>query len=301
MVETTVTEAERFGEGRASVELVAYFTRPVEHIYDMCFGAVAALGARGRTSARIEVFSRGLPYIQSEDNWGRFTHQGTLSSLYDECRSRLPPETQVGACCIEGARNRWAAAYFRSDTVDGLPADPFLWLSYDAGTPNFPGCPGERKGVTQGVTAIQEFFRVVDLAGDGYFGFADANADCFRGGQLYGRFPVRPMTWRQEVDHVDWWSSGENRRERVREVYWGMYLSASMLGRLPPDLLDHFLRVETEQETPQTVTRYESGAALLAMSAEPLDAPFPFPFGPESPAVRNAVWLRQRLRTAGLL
>jgi hypothetical protein len=300
MVET-VTETERFGEGRVSVELVAHFAAPIQNIYDTCFGAVAALRARGGNRASVGVHSRGLPYIQPANNWGRFRYKGRLSSLYDECRDQLPPEEQVGACHIEDAGDRWAAAYCRDDKLDGLPADPFLYLSYDGGTPKFPGFPDGHNGVVQGITASQEFFRVVDVAGDCYFGFADVNANALRGGQLYSSFPARPMTWRQEVEHVDWWSSGEKRRERVRDVYWGMYLSARMLERLPRDLLDRFLEVETEDEKPQTVTRYESGAAFLTMSVDPLDAPFPFPFGPESPAVCNAVWLRQRLREAGLL
>lgn len=288
-----------------SVEVVGYFSRPVERVYDMCFGAVAALRAPGG-KASIGVYSRGLPYIKPEDDWHRFEHKGKASTLYDECRDQLPPQPQVGACHIEHVGDRWAAEYSREDTLDDFPADPFLHLSYDAGTPIPPvalamGATGVRKPLTDGLAASQEFFRIVDLAGGCYFGFADVNANANRGGRLYGSFPVRPMTWRQEVEHVDWWSSGEKRRERAREVYWGMYLSARMLERLSPDLLERFLDVETEDEKPQTVTRYESGAALLTMSADPLDAPFPFPFGPESPAVCNAAWLRQRLREAGLL
>lgn len=286
---------------RFSVDLVACFAHPIDSIYDTCFKAVAALHGVNRHTASIGVHSRGLPYIPPADDWHRFHRKGKICTLYDNSRRDLPPESQVGGCCIEDVRDRWAIAYSRRDKIDDLPADPFLYLSYEDGEPVPADVAAPREPMADGLAVCKEFFRITDSAGRCYFGFADANMPDHGGGSLYGEFPTRPMTWRQEVEHVDWWTAGDKRRQRVREVYWGMYLSAPMLERLPPDLLDRFLDVETEDEKPQTITRYESGAAFLAMSADPLDAPSPFPFGPDSPAVCNAVWLRQRLREGGLL
>ena len=287
-----------------SVEFAAYFEHPVERIYDACFGAVGALRLPQASTGSLSVYSRGLPHMRPEDDWHRFRHSGLVTDLHEDARTRLPPEPEIGSCHVEGADDRWAVQYSRSDRIDDMPIGPFLHCSYDAGDPlseSPPGSGSDGSPLTDGLLASQGFFRAADAAGACHFGLADINSNRFQGGHLYGCYPRRPLPWRLEIERVDWHTSGELARTRVRDVYWGVYLSASLLSRLPTDVLDQFLELETEGERPQTVTRYDSGAAFLTMSADPMDAPFPFPYGPECPAVRNAVWLRQRLREAGML
>lgn len=123
-------------------------------------------------------------------------------------------------------------------------------------------------------------------------------------GQMYGPIPAYPMTWQMWVDFVDWGTLGEAQATTVRRVVWGTYLGPRMAERLSKNFIDDYLALKTTYfGSPQTAERMPGGGIYLTLTDNPRDQVEheEFPDIYERPIVRNAAWLRQRLREAGML
>ncbi|MBX3410288.1 MAG: hypothetical protein KF859_10425 [Phycisphaeraceae bacterium] len=123
-------------------------------------------------------------------------------------------------------------------------------------------------------------------------------------GRMYGAIPLYPMTWQMWVDFVDWGTLGEAQATTVRRVVWGTYLGPRMAERLSKNFIDDYLALKTTYfGSPQTAERMPGGGIYLTLTDNPRDQVEheEFPDIYERPIVRNAAWLRQRLREAGML
>lgn len=123
-------------------------------------------------------------------------------------------------------------------------------------------------------------------------------------GHMYSPYPLFPMTWRMWVDFVDWGTLGEAQATTVRRVVWGTYLGPRMAERLSKNFIDDYLALTTTYfGSPQTAERMPGGGIYLTLTDNPRDQVEheEFPDIEERPIVRNAAWLRQRLREAGML
>jgi hypothetical protein len=123
-------------------------------------------------------------------------------------------------------------------------------------------------------------------------------------GNMYTAFPSHPMDWQSWVDFADWGTIGEAQATTVRRVVWGTYLGPRMVERLSKNFIDDFLALKDSYfGSPQTVERLSGGGIYLTLTENPRDQVEheEFPDIYERPVVRNAAWLRQRLREAGML
>ncbi|MBX3409987.1 MAG: hypothetical protein KF859_08890 [Phycisphaeraceae bacterium] len=123
-------------------------------------------------------------------------------------------------------------------------------------------------------------------------------------GHMYSPYPLFPMTWRMWVDFVDWGTLGEAQATTVRRVVWGTYLGPRMAERLSKNFIDDYLALKTTYfGSPQTAERMPGGGIYLTLTDNPRDQVEheEFPDIYERPIVRNAAWLRQRLREARML
>lgn len=132
----------------------------------------------------------------------------------------------------------------------------------------------------------------LDNTGLCYSGLMDsATAEWIGRGSYYGGIPARPRHWMQDVERLDWLVSGlEERRRRVRGVYWGQYLGPDLARKFDPcgDFINRFSTLKTIDgfEGTQVARRLPKGAvhhnqqrsarccdgrSLLRRSAHPRD------------------------------
>lgn len=122
-------------------------------------------------------------------------------------------------------------------------------------------------------------------------------------GHLYTDSVLSPLSWNEYVEHVEWHTCGDARESRLRNVQWGHYVGPAMTEKLPQNFDKLYLSFETEHfgVGTQTLQRFPSGGVFVTVSDDPFEVFEEHPEATDIPLVRNAVWLRQQYRAAGIL
>lgn len=119
-------------------------------------------------------------------------------------------------------------------------------------------------------------------------------------GSIYSAFPLIPMSFDMWLDFVDWGTIGADQEHRVRRLCWGSYFGPRMAEKLGPTFIEEYLsrKYDYDGSSPQTAERLPGGGIYVTLTDRPqdvLDSEW-FPDLFELPLIRNAAWLRQRLR-----
>lgn len=113
-------------------------------------------------------------------------------------------------------------------------------------------------------------------------------------------------SWQRLLDHEIWMMLPSPRKHHVRGVHWGTFLGPDLARRFDGDVgrleqFDNLRRLHFSDRGPQYVTRYENGAAFLALGDTPAAMSRRFNRQAPLPVGVNAARLHFMLREAGLL
>lgn len=128
-----------------------------------------------------------------------------------------------------------------------------------------------------------------------------------RGGLYHSQVPLYVPLDRLVRRRV-WLRLGEQRKRKLRGVFWGQVLSVWMVEQLggPDRFLEEYRLLEDPVNTDLART-FPDGSMFVCLSNSPLDVRPPNPFstppviGPLPPMIDRAVWLHERFTEAGLL
>lgn len=128
-----------------------------------------------------------------------------------------------------------------------------------------------------------------------------------RGGLYHSQVPLYvPLD--RIIRRYAWLRLGEQRKRKLRGVFWGQVLSVWMVEQLggPDRFLEEYRLLEDPVNTDLART-FPDGSMFVCLSNSPLDVRPPNPFstppviGPLPPMIDRAVWLHERFTEAGLL
>lgn len=149
---------------------------------------------------------------------------------------------------------------------------------------------------------VDRLIDAVDKAGGVAYGFIDYDdGNQIRYGSIFTNLPIQPLDWRMWVTIRDFNDAANRPARHVRDLYWGNFFGPEQHALLGESVLEDYRAFRDANEFgPTPSRRLGSGGMFLALSATPVNC---FEFSPEldqSDLVLSGVWLKNRLRNAGM-
>lgn len=153
------------------------------------------------------------------------------------------------------------------------------------------------------VRFVEEMIGLADASGLCRQAFCEADwANTTSGGRYFGSFQEESIDWHRMLEHAEWVGAGESRLDRLRGVYWGVYMDRDLAARASIDdlFLDAFRRQATYGIVGTQNGKFLPNGVFFRLSDDPLTM-VPLGFFSDARTICNAVWLRKELRARGVM